>query len=416
MRRSRAASVLAITTVLATGALPIAAAAGPVVVRQADIDAGRPWAVSPDSTGVAEIGALADPVHSNGSAHLKVGPGQRAQLVRSVTGQLSTLANQPMRYDLYVDGTDSTPSAVPFGANLQLEVASPTFTTLSYQPQLNGGVTANTWQTFTETASSKWRTSRAIGSIPAGSDATLKQLLAAEGGQATVRASYLSVGRLGDTAATLDTYVDNVSVAGHTYDFAVNGEPQAEVEAPRTAEPGESFPVTLSFTSPSGGVDIPRAEARVVFSGVSGLNAQTVTISHSTGHSSRSRTRSLEDSSFSTVLPVTDGALTPGQTTTSAFTVELAHSVGTGTLRIRGELLNDGVPTTITAQAKVDLDTRTAPPSPPSDHHHGHRPGGPELAQTGGTDLAETAGLLGAGLLSLGLLARLVTRRPRRRY
>ena len=416
MRSSRV--VIASSAAVLTAALgwPAAHAAGVVTVRQAQINQGSPWGVSPDSNGVAAIGTLADPVHSDGSARLKIGPGQRAQLGHLLNGRLSVIAAQPMSYGLYVDSSDSTASAVPFGANLQLVISAPVFTTLSYQPQLNGTVTADTWQTFTQRSNSKWRTSRAVGSVAAGSDVTLKDILAAEGGEATVAAALVNVGALGDTSASLDTYVDNVSVGGSTFNFATTAAKETAVRVPARAEPGGSFPATLTFVSPTGGVHIPHATARVTFSGVSNLSADTVTVTP-TGASARSlRSGGLRaGSSFTTDVPVAGGSLQSGDSTTAAFTVKLAPSVGRGHLIVTGELLNDGVPTGVTAQAQVELPVPSSDSEPEHGEHGRHAVHRAEMAATGSSRTLTQLGGAAAGLMAAGTALAVVARRRRRR-
>jgi hypothetical protein len=415
VRSSRVVTAASAAVLMAALAWPSAQAAGVVTVRQAQIDKGSPWAVTPDSTGVAAIGTLADPVFSDGSARLKVGPGQRAQLGHVLNGKLSTLSTQPMSYDLYVNGSGSTAGAVPYGANLQLVITAPTFTTLSFQPQLNGSVTANSWHEFAEGSTSKWRTSRAFGTYAAGSDATLKQFLAAAGGEATVAGVILNVGALGDASASLDTYVDNVRVGGSTFNFATSAAKEAAVQVPGRSEPGGSFPATLTFISPHGGVRIPNASARVTFSGVSDLGADTVTVTP-TGASVRSlRSGGLRaGSSYTTEVPVAGGALQSGGSTTAAFTVKLAPSVGHGQLVVTGELLNDGVATGVTAHATVELPVPSSDEESEQGEHIREAAHRAQMADTGSSRWLTPLAGAAAGLMGVGGALAVAARRRRR--
>ncbi|MFC1440269.1 hypothetical protein ABUW04_18610 [Streptacidiphilus sp. N1-10] len=416
MRSSRVVTAASAAVLMAGLAWPSAQAAGVVTVRQAQIDKGSPWAVTPDSNGVAAIGTLADPDFSDGSARLKIGPGQRAQLGHILNGKLSTVSTQPMSYDLYVNGSDSTASAVPFGANLQLVITAPTFTTLSFQPQLNGGVTAGSWHEFVQRSTSKWRTSRAFGTFAAGSDATLKQFLAAAGGEATVAGVILNVGALGDASASLDTYVDDVRVGGSRFNFATSPAREAPVRAPARAEPGGSFPAELTFISPSGGVRIPNATARVTFSGVSNLSADTVTVTP-TGASVRSLRSGGQraGSSYTTEVPVAGGALQSGGSTTASFTVRLAPSVGRGHLVVTGELLNDGTATGVTAQATVELPTPSSDDETEPGEHIRQAAHRAQMADTGSSQRLTPLAGAAAGLTVVGTALALVARRRRRR-
>jgi hypothetical protein len=66
-------------------------------VHPGDLSAGTPWSVSPNNTGVAGIGALADPIHFDGSAHLQIAGGERAQLLHRIVARLATVAAQQHR-------------------------------------------------------------------------------------------------------------------------------------------------------------------------------------------------------------------------------------------------------------------------------------------------------------------------------
>jgi hypothetical protein len=190
-------------------------------------NAGRPY-------GVQEVSPFPDPVFHDGSLHLAVAgndPAQQAQAAHYFTAAvpLTEVAARPLAYDLYVKGATSTPDAIPFGANLQLPVVCQgAFTTLSFQPQLatdskgRTGAVADAWRHFDAGGSTQWRTSRAVAGFAAQSDHPLTDYVgacdAAGDGAIGVIAN---VGRLGDATASLDTYVDNITVDGTLYDFAV---------------------------------------------------------------------------------------------------------------------------------------------------------------------------------------------------
>jgi hypothetical protein len=215
--------------------------AGVQRVGPSDLGPSGPWLRLQDDPGnagrppgVQEVSPFADPVRFNGSLHLAVAPDtevQQAQAAHYFTSAvpLSTVTASPLAYDLYVKGSTSTPSAVPFGANLQLPaLCQGAFTTLSFQPQLatdaqgRTGAVADAWRHFDAGGSALWRTSRAVGSFAANSDHPLSDYVstcdASGDGAIGVIAN---VGRLGDANASLDTYVDNIAVDGTVYDFAV---------------------------------------------------------------------------------------------------------------------------------------------------------------------------------------------------
>jgi hypothetical protein len=388
--------ITAATAVSAVALQPLAAqaAGSTVTVRQAGIASGSPWGVAAGSSGTAGIGPLADPVHSDGSAQIAVGPGQQARLVHPINHagggeSLKTLMATPLAYDLFVDAQRSTADSITHGANLQLEVFVPSFTTLSFQPQLNGGVVANRWHTFTNTAHSLWRTSRAVGSLAAGSDHTLAEYLTAFGGDATVGNAYLNVGTLGDPAAKLATYVDDVAIGGTQYNFAVNDlDNTATVVAPRSAEPGDTVHAKLTFRTPSDGVQVRNATARVTFSGISGLGTNLTVTPGTAQHSAQRSIRRAADP-VTVILPVPGGTVEPGHTSTVPFTLHLGPGAGVGTLVISGVLLNDGVTTGIHATTSMRIFEEASaspsrrPGSATGSTTGGSRPAGPELANSG---------------------------------
>jgi hypothetical protein len=290
-----------VAAVLASGAsvfgLAPQAQAATIRVTAADLGPGGPWFRLQDQPGnegrdhgVQEVSPFAAPGSFDGSLHLAIGPGRQSQAAHAFPDPvpLGEIAASPLSYDSYVDGARST--AVGTGPNLQLPMfCRGQFTTLSFQPQLatdslgNHGVLAGTWQHFTSHPGSLWRSSRAITGTPitAGSDAPLSTYVAAcTGADSGVGGVIANVGTLGDPAATLDTYVDNLTVHGDTYDFAVDGAATGEVHlwhgegAPheRTVEG------VVVFRSPADGPFFRHVGTRITLAGSPGLDPDAVSL------------------------------------------------------------------------------------------------------------------------------------------
>jgi hypothetical protein len=206
-------------TGLAVAPLTLAAlCAGPANavsgVRVTTLSGAQGWRVSPSNAGeVAISGAVDDPVRRDGSLRLdNLGGGARAQAQLPLNAPLGQVAGRRIAYSAYV----ASGSGPEYGANLQLEIAGGNFyTTLSYQPQLDGGMSTGSWRTFANRGGAAvWWSSRAFGSIPSNQPVTLADVVAAEGSGAHVVNVYLNV------SAALDAYVDNVAVDGVRYNFA----------------------------------------------------------------------------------------------------------------------------------------------------------------------------------------------------
>ncbi|MET7369789.1 hypothetical protein ABZS61_28760 [Streptomyces sp. NPDC005566] len=278
----------------------VGAAAANVVqqVRAADLGPGRPWIRLQDAPsnvnrphGIQEVSPFADPVRFNGSLHLAIAGGQQAQAAHYYTAQvpLSTVAAAELSYDSFVRTVEG--GATGTAANLQLPmVCGGAFTTLSFQPQLatdsqgRAGVVPDTWQHFESTGASLWRTSRALPTdpaLPAGSDSPLSTYAAeCDAPGDGVIGLIANVGRLGDVEASLDTFVDNLTVNGTTYDFAVEGLAQglmvlnrgsqdrpchhASHPCPRTR--GGTASGFVSFTDPADGPEYRAVGTRFTFS------------------------------------------------------------------------------------------------------------------------------------------------------
>ena len=379
--------------------------AADITVHPGDIAAGTPWSVSPNNTGIAGIGALADPIHFDGSAHLQIAGGQRAQLLHRIIERLSQVAAQPLSYQVYVDRAGTTPDAVASAVNLQLEVGAPIFTTLSFQPQLSGGSAAGEWRTFVNSPSSLWRTSRDVGPFAAGTDHTLADYIAAQGPNGTVIASYLTIGTLGDPTATVNAYADNVSVGGDTYNFATDGTAQAAIAAPSTLEPRESAPVTLTFSSPADGPAILDPSAVFTLQGPATLHTRDFTV---TAAGRRLVFTRAGDGTYSARLRLHgEDTLEPGTSLSAALALRLRDDAPCGTYQLSAELLSNGAPTGISAHHTATSPCATTPPSPPPGSENGGggpvgpgHPGGPggSLPETGAMNVGT---LVVSGIASL---------------
>lgn len=128
------------------------------------------------------VSCVALAVPSAFAADVTVTPAdRRAQLALPLRETLAEFARRPLSYQVYVDPAGTEPAAAEYGANLQLQVSGPTYTTLSFRPQLEGGAVAGAWKKFTSAENARvWRTSRDIRPYPAGSDHSLADYLAAE--------------------------------------------------------------------------------------------------------------------------------------------------------------------------------------------------------------------------------------------
>ncbi|SFY51299.1 hypothetical protein [Streptomyces sp. F-1] len=312
-------------------------------VTAADLGPGRPWLRIQDQgssahpPGVQEVSPFADPVHWNGSLHLAIGPGQQSQAAHFYTGavQLSTVMGSEISYDSYVDGAHST--ATGTGPNLQLPMfCDGAFTTLSFQPQLatdaegRHGVVPDIWQHWVSGPSGIWRTSRAVAGFPAGGDAPLSDFAeACTGATSGVIGLIGNVGSLGDPTASLDTYMDNLTANGTTYDFAVDGTATARVDlrAASTGEEPARIDGTAVFHSPADGPEFVAPGARLTIGATTGLDPRNVQVTidgvpaqvtSENGHLVAQLPRSLAD------------RLLPGGTLTVPFTITSTGDGGNG--------------------------------------------------------------------------------------
>jgi hypothetical protein len=388
------------------------AADSTVTVRPADLAAHTPWAVSPFNTGIAGIGALADPVHFDGSAHLQVtAPGLRAQLAHPMDDALSDIAAKPLSYQIYVDPNGSDPSVEPYGVNLQLQVSAPTFTTLSFQPQLDGGAAAGVWRTFGNLGTAAaWRTSRDFGGFAAGTDHSLADYLHAVP-NAHVNASFLNIGT-GPSA--LNAYADNVAIEGTTYNFATAGSARATLTAkPATVERGTPAAIDLSFSSPADGPKITDASAVVTVSGPASLRRRALLLTHDGVPLKLHRT---DEGTYATRVDLSGTTLDPGTSLFAHLSVLLSRGAPCGENVVTGRLLSDALPTPLTASRTLTLPCPGTPPTGPGGPGG---PGEPGLPPTGAFGISGLIGFsgaataLGLGMVGLGLI-RMPLRRRRR--
>ncbi|WP_329456949.1 hypothetical protein [Streptomyces sp. NBC_01497] len=340
------AVALAATASLLGPAPAAQAARAPQVTTQRvtanDLGPGRAWLRlrdDPTTTrhpGVEEIAALAAPDRFDGSLHLKAGPGQQSQAAHYFTTPvaLRTLLASGISYDSYVDGAHTT--AVRTGAGLQLPMlCHGAFTTLSFQPQLatdgrgRGGVVPDVWQHWESGPDGIWRTSRAIPGHEAGQDAPLGEFADACGSDTSGVVGLIgNAGGPGESAGTLDTYVDNLTLEGITYDFAVDGTTSADVtlhHAPNTPA-GHRISGLATFRTPAVGPRFRGVGARFVLDDSAGLDPGDVRVS--VDGTALSVTR-LPGGSLVAATPAALGhELRPGAALAVPFTITLPRGVG----------------------------------------------------------------------------------------
>ncbi|MFI0724488.1 hypothetical protein [Streptomyces sp. NPDC021224] len=393
-----AAAVAAVPAVLVCAAPAGAADAVRQPVTATDLGPRGPWLRLQDDPGNAgrpfgtqEVSPFADPVRFNGSLHLAVtgaAEAEQSQAARyfGLPVQWSRIAASPLSYDLYVRSADSTPSAIPFGANLQLPgFCRGAFTTLSFQPQLatdaqgRTGAVADIWRHFDAGGDALWRTSRAVGSFAAGSDHPFSDYAAECGGVGSGAIGVIAnVGRLGDASASLDTSVDNLTVDGTVYDFLVDGTATGHIHLAPTAPGGPGHPGTYNvggtparvgalpasvrgggghgggdgcgddacslagevvFTSPADGPYFTEVGTRLVLSRPGGLHPDDVTVT--ADGEPVTLTGGPDGTLVAVVTPATATDLAPGGTYRTSLTVTCADG-STGPVAVTAELLARG--------------------------------------------------------------------------
>ncbi|MFI6482931.1 hypothetical protein ACIBH1_33720 [Nonomuraea sp. NPDC050663] len=372
-------TIAAISGMLVIAGLPAPSYAGTVEeVRSGDLGPAGPWIRLQDDPnnagrqpGVQEVTSFTDPVRFNGSLHLRIDGGEQAQAARYFVsgGQiqaipLARIAASPVSYDTYVSSAGTTAAGV--GPSLQLPMfCGGLFTTLSFQPQLAGGVRPDEWQHFTSTGSSLWRTSRAIAGVAAGADATFDTFVngctgAGDGAIGVIA----NIGRLGDTTATLDTYVDNITLLGTTYDFTTGRRASIKLKLPRRTElGGPAARSTLRLTNPAGGPHYRAASVRLSVTGY-GITPGNLRLSWNGRQLSLTR---AANGALSGSMPLRLAAATPrvmmssrpvelapGAAMTASLRLKVSNGVW-GKLVLKAELLAEGFrpdqPTGVTASA-----------------------------------------------------------------
>ncbi|MFF0049182.1 hypothetical protein [Streptomyces sp. NPDC005498] len=344
-------------------------------VPAADLGPGRPWIRLQDDPGnvgrppgVQEVSPFADPVGFNGSLHLAIAGGQQAQAAHYFTQQisLSTIAAAELSYDTFVAST-TPPGAVGVGPNLQLPmICQGAFTTLSFRPEDNTdaqghpGVVPDTWQHFASSGSSPWRTSRAVATFPAQSDNPLSDYVAAcDAPGDGVIGVIANVGRLGNVNDTLDTYVDNLTVNGTAYDFAVDGlatgrvtlrntTPGDDCRPGRLCRPGGTRTATgtVTFTDPVNGPEYHAVGTRLVFSAGRALDPRDLKVT--ADGQPVALTAGPGRTLIGVVDPVPSVNLAPNDTFSTPITVSstrgrnLTGGGNRGSLTLRAELLAQG--------------------------------------------------------------------------
>ncbi|MDF6044195.1 hypothetical protein LRD69_19040 [Streptomyces sp. JH14] len=238
----RTATATAAVSALVCAAAPTALAVDTVqVVNPSGLGPGKPWlrlqgqgqdGNEGRTPGIQEIAPKSDPVQLNGSRHLAVTNDQQSQVAHAFNSSatpvsLQSLLDQGVSYWAYTDTRSDDTNLADFGPNLQFPSrCGETFTTLSLEPGRNADAQGSdlqpdTWQKYELTGASMMRTSQDVPGHPAGTDASLADFAAACSGAYGIIAD---VGRLGLNTAGLDTYVDDITANGTTWDFAEPGD------------------------------------------------------------------------------------------------------------------------------------------------------------------------------------------------
>ncbi|MCX5142184.1 hypothetical protein [Streptomyces sp. NBC_00338] len=459
LRTATTTAALSALTLLACGFAPTAGADDTVqTVNPSGLGPAGPWfrlqETTPDrDPGLHEVSPKPDPVHLNGSLHLAIGAAQQAQAAHYFNATWTPVPMRPLldagiSYWAYTSTEGSTTTTI--GANLQLPASCGGFTTLSFEPGANTDVKGealkpDTWQEYRFTADSVMRTSNAAAGIPAGGSAPLSVFVEkCEGAYGVIA----NIGRLGDANGTLNTYVDNITAQGTTWDFAVTGRATAALTVPEEIQAGDGpRPADASYTDPADGPQYPGIGTHLTLKGPAGLRTDQLTV---VSEGSEVPLTRETDGTFTGELRTNlraGGTLEPGGRAGAAFTLAAADDAPTGPLDVTAELTvtiagadgprRTGVSATdhtrITA-ADVEPSPSPSPthphhpkPTPPggghggghwggdngghggSGHGNGPMPNGPVDAGDGSTALTGTgsAGPIGTGLMAgaAGLLA-----------
>ncbi|MER5439471.1 hypothetical protein [Streptomyces sp. NPDC002790] len=446
MRKSRrpARACLTFAAALSLGAIGSvsAYAADATVVHPGDLGPTGPWfrlQDDPGNAGIAhgtqEVAAFADPQWLDGSLHLAVGAGETSQAAHPFAAPitLTSLLASGISYSAYQNSAGSTVGNA--GANLQFPMmCGGTFTTLSFEPGSNSdtagrnGVVPDTWQTYAPDGASSWRTSRAVAGMPAQGDATLATFAAACDAPGDGALGVIArVGRLGSDTATLDTYVDGITVAGTTYDFAVEGRATAAVDVPdRVVAGGPAVDASVTYTNPADGPEYPDTGTTLTLKGPAGLRPDQVTVMVD---GKRIPLAAGSDGTLVGQLPK-GTTLPPAGASTTAFTLAVADGAPTGPLSVTAELTAQASggtrkPVDVADADSARIEARPTPSPTPSPSTAPPTPGptksepavpapgptGPTLAETGAAAHERWLGIGALSLVALGSATFLIARR-----
>ncbi|MET7646697.1 hypothetical protein ABZS83_24340 [Streptomyces sp. NPDC005426] len=253
LRTATATAALSSLTLLACASAPTAGADDTVrTVHPSGLGPAGPWFRLQETTpgrdpGIQEVSPKPDPVHLNGSLHLAIRHGEQAQAAHYFNATWTPEPMQPLldsgiSYWAYTSTEGS--SVTNIGANLQLPASCGGFTTLSFEPGSNTDVQGDalkpdTWQKYRFTGDSVMRTSRAVAGVPAGGNAPLSHFVAeCEGAYGVIA----NIGRLGDPKGRLNTFVDNITAKGTTWDFAVTANDGGPSPSPSPTRPHHPKP------------------------------------------------------------------------------------------------------------------------------------------------------------------------------
>ncbi|MFC4890968.1 hypothetical protein ACFPK5_38280 [Streptomyces beijiangensis] len=451
-KRGPAFVPLALAAALAmsgAAALPVAAADA-TVVPPSGLGAAGPWFRLQDDPGNAgiphgnqEVTAFADARWLDGSLHLGIGGDESSQAAHAFAAPitLTSLLASGISYSAYQNSAKST--AANSGANLQFPmVCGGVFTTLSFEPGRNTdsegrtGVVPDTWQDFVASGASSWRTSRAVATFPAMGDATFSEFAAACTAPGDGALGVIArVGRLGSPTATLDTYVDGITVAGNTYNFAVEGRARAALTVPSPIiAGGAAVAASVAYTNPANGPEYPDTGTELTLKGPAGLRPEDVTVMV---QGKRIPLTAHPDGTLTGALPK-GTALAPSSSSTTAFTVAVAEGAPAGRLTLTAELTaaasgGSRTPTGVEARGAGTIEAApeatpsptptvsTAPPSqsatppvpagPPAEGPPAEGPAAPNLAETGAGNYDRLLGVGAVLLVVLGSGIVLWTRR-----
>ncbi|WP_328695928.1 hypothetical protein [Streptomyces sp. NBC_00342] len=392
LRTATATAALSAMSVLACGIAPTAVADDTVrTVHQDGLGPAGPWLRLQETTpdrepGVQEISPKPDPVHLNGSLRLAIAAGQQAQAAHYFNATWTPVPMRPLldagvSYWAYTASEGSSVTGI--GANLQFPASCGGFTTLSFEPGNNtdergAALKPDTWQKYRLTDDSVMRTSRAVAGIPAGGDAPLSHFVTACEGAYGVIAN---IGRLGDPNGTLNTYVDDITAQGTTWDFAVTGRASAALTVPERIKAGDGpRPADVSYTDPADGPEYQGIGTRLTLKGPAGLKPDQLTV--------------MSEGSAVPLTQETDGSLTgelrtnlraggtlePGGRAGAAFTLAAAAGAPAGRLDVTTELTvtvdgTDGpVRTGVSATDHSRITSAGTRPSPSPSPSHPHHP------------------------------------------